>query len=248
METATGKAPDIVWNLTLAANILSVNVEYGQISKIEALPGVEKVVLETQYRPDVVSTGTADPNMSTSSEMIGSPGAWAAGYTGAGSRIAVIDTGIDTDHQSFSGAGFQYALRCRAELEGKTLEDYQKELDLLDAERIAAVLDQLNIGSTVAAKNYTAEDLYVSGKLPFGFNYIDRDLDITHDNDKQSEHGSHVAGIAAGKRLHPPRGWVLCSCSGDREDPGRGPGRPDHHHEGLRQNRWRLRLGLYGGH
>lgn len=28
METATGKAPDIVWNLTLAANILSVNVEY----------------------------------------------------------------------------------------------------------------------------------------------------------------------------------------------------------------------------
>ena len=203
METAIGKAPDIVWNLTLAANILSVNVEYGQISKIEALPGVEKVVLETQYCPDVVSTGTADPNMSTSSEMIGSPGAWAAGYTGAGSRIAVIDTGIDTDHQSFSGAGFQYALRCRAELEGKTLEDYQKELDLLDAEKIAAVLDQLNIGSTVAAKNYTAEDLYVSGKLPFGFNYIDRDLDITHDNDKQSEHGSHVAGIAAANAYIP---------------------------------------------
>ena len=41
--------------------------------------------------------------------MIGSSAAWTAGYTGAGSRIAVIDTGTDTDHQSFSAAGFDYS-------------------------------------------------------------------------------------------------------------------------------------------
>ena len=34
-------------------------------------------------------------NMATSDKMIGSSAAWAAGYTGAGSRIAIIDTGAD---------------------------------------------------------------------------------------------------------------------------------------------------------
>lgn len=203
IQRRTGEELDVVWNLTLAANIISANVEYGQIPQIEAIDGVEKVVLETCYTPDVVSTGEADPDMATSSQMIGTATAWAAGYTGAGSRIAVIDTGTDTDHQSFSEAGWNYALRRRAGLEGKTMEAYLQELDLLDAAEIGEVLDQLNIAGTVAAKNYTAEDLYFSGKLPFGFNYIDRNLDITHDNDSQTEHGSHVAGIAAANAYIP---------------------------------------------
>ena len=65
----------------------------------KALDGVASVTLENRYEPDVVSTGDADPDMATSGAMIGSTAAWADGYTGAGSRIAVIDTGTDTDHQ-----------------------------------------------------------------------------------------------------------------------------------------------------
>lgn len=53
---------------------------------------------------------TGGPHMSTSAEMIGSSAAYAAGLTGAGTRIAVIDTGTDTDHQSFDAAAFAYAL------------------------------------------------------------------------------------------------------------------------------------------
>ncbi|MFR3468936.1 MAG: S8 family serine peptidase [Oscillospiraceae bacterium] len=203
IQAVTGEALDIVWNLTLAANLISAQVEYGQMEQIASLPGVEKVILETRYTPDVVSTDTADPDMSTSSEMIGSSAAWSAGYTGAGSRIAVIDTGTDTDHQSFSDAGLHYALARRAQLEGKSTESYLQELDLLDAAKIEDVLEQLNIADTVSAKHYTAEDLFVSDKLPFGFNYIDRTLDITHDHDGQSEHGSHVAGIAAANAYIP---------------------------------------------
>ncbi len=40
-------------------------------------------------------------------------------------------------------------------------------------------------------------------KLPFGYNYVDHDLDITHDHDDQGEHGSHVAGIATANRYIP---------------------------------------------
>ena len=73
----------------------------------------------------------------------------------------------------------------------------------MDAAKIEDVLEQLNIADTVSAKHYTAEDLFVSDKLPFGFNYIDRTLDITHDHDGQTEHGSHVAGIAAANAYIP---------------------------------------------
>ena len=190
-----GKQLDVVWNLTLAANIISANVEYGKIAAIEQVPGVQQVLLETQYAPAVVDTDLPnDPNMSTSSAMIGSSAAWAAGYTGAGSRIAVIDTGTDTDHQSFSAAGFDYSLAKQAEQAGKTVADY----NLLDVEEITGVLDQLHVG-----KGVTALQLYRNTKLPFGYNYIDKDLDITHDQDRQGEHGSHVAGIATANAYIP---------------------------------------------
>lgn len=67
----------MVWNLTLAANIISANVEYGQIEKIEKISGVEAVLIETRYEPCVVKDNeTTDPNMATSGSMIGSHVAW----------------------------------------------------------------------------------------------------------------------------------------------------------------------------
>ena len=42
---------DVVWNLTLVANMISANVEYGKIEQIKQLPGVADVVLEQQYEP-----------------------------------------------------------------------------------------------------------------------------------------------------------------------------------------------------
>jgi len=36
-------------------------------------------------------------------EEIGAPAAWARGYTGKGSTIAILDTGIDMDHSEFEG-------------------------------------------------------------------------------------------------------------------------------------------------
>ncbi len=42
--------------------------------------------------------------------MIGSYNAWLEGYTGAGSRIAIVDTGLDSDHPSLNSAAFDYSL------------------------------------------------------------------------------------------------------------------------------------------
>ena len=181
-----GQTLDVVWNLTLAANIISANVEYGQIEKIENVKGVKQVLIETQYEPCVVKESeTTDPNMATSSSMIGSNFAWANGYTGAGSKVAIIDTGADTDHPSLSGAAYSYAVKDLG-ITPVTAADYADKLEELNAFKKMSSLK--------------ASDLYVSAKIPFGFNYIDADLDVTHDNDSQGDHGSHVTGIAAGNR------------------------------------------------
>ena len=191
VQTAVGSELDVQWNLTLAANLISANVLYGDIETIRNVAGVRDVILENRYDPAVVQREeTADPNMATSGEQIGSLVAWANGYTGAGSRIAVIDTGADTDHQSFDADAYLYALEALADQKGMETDAYIQSLDLLDAEEIESVLDKLNLQGT------EAESLYVNAKIPFGYNYIDGDYDITHDNDNQGSHGSHVAGIA----------------------------------------------------
>lgn len=189
-EALDGEALDVVWNLTLAANIISANVEYGSVEDILAVDGVKDVVIETVYYPCVIDREEEnDPNMATSAAMTGTSAAWAEGYTGAGQRIAVIDTGTDTDHQSFDEGAFEYALA-----------QSDDDCDLLDADEIALVMDQLNITSSYRGD---ADGLYISAKLPFGYNYIDQSTNITHDEDPQGSHGSHVAGIAAANRYIP---------------------------------------------
>ena len=136
--------------------------------------------------------------MSTSCDMIGSAAAWACGYTGAGSRIAVIDTGIDTNHQSFSDEAFAYSLSKRAELTGQDADAYVESLHLLDAEEITSLAGELNV-----PVQFQPEDLYINSKIPFGYNYIDRSLEVTHDKDSQGDHGSHVASIAAANAYIP---------------------------------------------
>ena len=196
-----GKALDVVWNLTLVGNLISANVPYGKLEAIAQVDGVKDVCLEQQYAPAEAarSEDVAQPQMYTSAGMIGSDTAWLEGYTGAGSRIAVIDTGTDTDHQSFQAEAFVHALEENASQAGMSYADYIETLDLLDEEEIASLLDKLHIHER--SPKLTAKDLYFNEKLALGYNYVDSSLNITHDYDNQGEHGSHVAGISTANRF-----------------------------------------------
>lgn len=192
-----GEDLDIVWNLTLAANIISANVEYGKMDEIEAMDGVEDVFVETVYHPDIIKTDeSVSTNMLGSSSMTGSSLAYSTGYTGAGSRVAVIDTGIDPDHQSFDAGAYEYSLH---QLEDKGLINID-DLDLMTEDTIAGVFDKLN----VADNGITPEDLYLSSKLPFAYNYNSKSTKVDHHGEAaDNEHGSHVAGIAAANAFIP---------------------------------------------
>ena len=203
-QVLKGESLDVVWNLTLAANIISANVLYGLIDEIAAVRGVKEVFVENLYSHMETDGKTADPMMSTSAGMTGAISAWAAGYTGAGSRIAIIDTGLDTDHQSFDNGAFLYSLEQNAADKNMSVDEYMESLDLLTAEDVAAVLEDLNIYPFIQHNSGIASGAYyVNDKIPFGINYVDRDFDVTHDNDSKGGHGSHVAGIAAANRYIP---------------------------------------------
>ncbi len=182
IERKLGGKLDVKWNLTLAANAISANVRYGDIAAIKAIPGVKSVVLENRYEIDKADR----PDTAVTTEyMVGATAAWAAGYTGAGSRIAVIDTGLDTKHQSFDADALMHALEEDAEKAGKTVADY----NLLTAEEISSVAGELN-GSGV----------FMNDKVAYAYNYVDRNTNVSHLLDTQEEHGSHVSGIATANR------------------------------------------------
>ncbi len=97
------------------------------------------------------------------------------GYDGSGMVVAVLDTGLDSNHTAFSVKNFS------SEKLGLTYNDVKKV-----------------IGDTAAAENFdglTVDDVYVNEKVPYGFDYADNDPDVysTHNN-----HGTHVAGVIVG--------------------------------------------------
>ncbi|MBQ6116275.1 MAG: S8 family serine peptidase [Oscillospiraceae bacterium] len=172
IEKTTGRQLDVKWNMTLAVNAISANVRYMDIVKIGMVDGVKKVVLENQYEaPD---DDVAEPNTANTSEnMVGATQAWADGYTGAGSRIAIIDTGIDTTHQSFDKDAFRYSLNLTGGM--------------------------VNLMTSIPS-GLNGQGISFGDKIPFGYNYVDKNTTITHTEDTQGNHGSHVAGIAAANR------------------------------------------------
>ena len=182
-----GVSMNVKWNLTLAVNIISAEVRYGDIETIEAVPGVKEVWLETRYEPQVDGINTAI----TTENMVGAATLWSEGYTGAGTRVAIIDTGTDYKHQSFDPEAFMYAL---------SLDE--GDFELLDVNEVKSVLPELNANNTADKHNIdSAYYVYKNAKIPFAYNYIDGNNTTDHLSDTKEEHGSHVSGIAAANRF-----------------------------------------------
>ncbi|MDP4506149.1 S8 family peptidase [Nonomuraea turcica] len=108
------------------------------------------------------------PTLAQSTALIGSDKANEAGWTGAGSTIAILDTGIDRDHPFFTGRIVDEAC-----FSASTTDTYYKARSLCP--------NGLPLQVGAGAANTEIPQCMASGQ-------------------NECAHGTHVAGIAAGKK------------------------------------------------
>lgn len=182
---------EVRYQFSLLDNALSAVVRYGDIDKIKMVSGVEDVYVVPQCQ----LTDTARPATITAGEMVGSFQTWDSGYTGLGQRIAIVDTGIDEEHPSFDAGAFSYGREQAKSAAGQTAA----QEELLGTDEIENVLGQLKISQN--GNKPRAEELFHNDKIAYAYNYVDDNLDTSHNY--FLEHGVHVVGIAAANEYVP---------------------------------------------
>ena len=123
-------------------------------------------------------------------EAVGAPEAWSRGWTGDGSVISILDSGIDTDHPEFAGridAMECFTGRCEVGLE--TIEDLNGHGTHV-AGLAAAALD--GVGTTGVAPDAHL----LIGKVAYDSSYVD--LNAVGDGIRWSvENGADVINLSA---------------------------------------------------
>lgn len=173
LQLCGGKASDRnSYDYTAVLNGFSMEMPYGMIAEAEQLPGVKRITPVTYY--DVPTDQSSyDVAMNNSTGMIGSDlvnqDLSYAGHDGSGAVVAILDTGLDTDHEAFS---------VMPETVAYTLED----------------MIELVAGAKLSSGITDGNETYVNAKVPYAYDYANKDTDVNGDID----HGVHVAGTIAG--------------------------------------------------
>lgn len=146
----------------------AVKAPANTLEDIKALDGVKNAFVEHEYSipADQADAGAALKNQAS----LDVTQADEVDQKGDGQVIAIIDTGLDTSHEAFSG----------------DLDDSKVALSKDAAEKAR---QSMHSGGQNGA--------YVSEKIPFVYDYADGDNNVNPSSVSGMEHGTHVAGIAA---------------------------------------------------
>ncbi|MDE7082800.1 MAG: leucine-rich repeat protein [Clostridia bacterium] len=167
------------------ANAVAIEVDTSYVSKIKEMSGVVGVEIGRTYlAPQTVEANTKD-GVVVNDSFVYETGIYDShdysGYdwgTGAGTVVAVIDTGLDYTHSAF--------------------QQMPPEKDTsLKKDAVAEKLQNTTAFKRVTALggSLTTDDVYINQKVPFAFDYADTDADVYP---SYSNHGTHVAGIIGG--------------------------------------------------
>lgn len=144
----------------------AVKAPASTLESIKALDGVKNAFVETiYYLPDESTEAGEGLQNQTSLDMTGAD---QVDQKGDGQVIAIIDSGLDTDHEAFSG----------------------------DLDDDGVVYSQSAMEEAMSGLEAGSQGAYISEKIPFVYDYADGDADV-NPSAAASEHGTHVAGIAA---------------------------------------------------
>lgn len=154
---------------TSLLNAVSLSVNDEDVSSIGKMSGVKNIIYSEAYEIPAVEATTNVVNVYGTGIYDSSD----VSYTGEGMLVAVLDTGLDRSHPAFQNM---------PSVQKVTRADVEKVFDKLEA--------------TTYGEEISVSDVYYNAKVPFAYDYADKDADVFP---KSSSHGVHVAGIIAGE-------------------------------------------------
>ena len=158
------------YSYTAITNALAIKVNAEAYNAIGKMSGVVGVYYSDTY---------AAPQAVTNNANVYATGIYDSmdiDYKGEGMVVAILDTGLDRTHEAF------------------------QNMPSKEAQNTASFWTEESVAEKVAAGNLnakgTVDNFYYSEKVPFAYDYADDDNDVYP---SYSSHGTHVAGIVAGK-------------------------------------------------
>lgn len=199
-----GIGEEITYTYTAVSGGFAAKLTYGDVAAVAQMDGVKRVSLCDVYYPDVLDTVMGEPL--TDAELAAYANDTA--YQGEGMVIGILDTGLDWTHEAFANAPqTQRFTKDTLNAIAKYDFTYDDEGNIVGAKAYsyAGLWYAQNNSTSSQVALLTADDLYKSGKVPFGFDYADADTDVIPSaaavTNYGNDHGTHVAGIAAGKTV-----------------------------------------------
>ncbi len=181
-------------------NAVAVEINTKYVSQIKKMDGVQSVVISRTYaEPKTIQTvsDSEGDGVAASDAVVNQTSVYKTGvydssdfldeYDGSGMVVAILDTGLDYTHDAFQ-------IQPNSSTLGMTKTDV--------AGFVASGKLRAQQRSALGGNSISANDLYVSDKIPFAYDYADDDADVYP---SYSNHGTHVAGIVAGR---DPEGYT----------------------------------------
>lgn len=184
----------LVNSYNTVTNSVVLNVKGADITKITGVSSVKSVVMSSYYDyPEAADTSSEKSSAASNPNDVYKTGIYDSsdyvkGLTDLGTidggevTIAILDTGLDYTHEAFN---------------------VMPAKEVLDKTDVADLLTSTKAYSLSAANGETISenDLYINKKVPFAYDYADKDANVYP---SYSQHGTHVAGIAAGNGPSDP--------------------------------------------
>lgn len=170
-----GLITKVKYKYSALVNAIAVETTYGNFSGIGSLDRVSNTYLSDTYNRPQTSSGT-DASAITNDVNVYPTGIFNSSdvsYTGKHTAVAVLDSGFDCSHSVFAN---------------------QPDDILITKNTVESVLAQTNAAKFT--NGIEVKDVWYSNKIPFTYDYADKDNDVFP---YDSEHGTHVAGIIGGK-------------------------------------------------
>ena len=157
-------AADVKYEYSAVMNGLAVEAQSGDLEEIQNLPGVKNAFVEEYH--ELMRPVENVPMLTDSVASMGGKAVNETGYTGKGTVVAVLDTGLSMGHEAFQ--------------DNINMPKY----DLQDITEILQK-NRLTIGKL------EPKTVYHGAKIPYAFDYAGNDTNVSGGQ----SHGTHVAGI-----------------------------------------------------